>query len=538
MIPRQKPQAVEALGRSAAAGLAAGPLIRLDRADARRQASSDPQEEQDALRDAIVAAVSELADLTQSVGDDGGEILEFQIAMLEDDALVQPALESIVAGADAMASWQDTLDVQIADYEASEDDYFRARSADLRDLRDRVCRLLAGDADIAVPAGAVLAGEDVTPSRFLSVDWSHGGGVALQAGSPSSHVAMLARSRGVPMVVDLGAIDLAGHDMIIVDGDAGRVVLSPSESDWNAYRAALAAATTRAAEESKSAMKPAETADGVPVAVMINVADPDELDRLDPAICDGIGLVRTEFLFHDTTGLPDEETQCRAYRRILEWAAPRPVVLRTLDAGGDKPIDGLTIAGESNPFLGTRGIRLSLARPDVFRVQIRALARAAVHGNAKVMLPMVTVADEIDAAIAMFESEVADLTAAGTPCRMPPLGIMVEVPAVAIVPQSYARAAFFSIGSNDLTQYVTASARDVAAVAALNDPGNPAVISLIENVVQGAGKLGRDVSLCGDMGGDPAHLPALVAAGLRTVSVAPPLVGRAKRAIADIKVRP
>jgi phosphotransferase system enzyme I (PtsI) len=384
----------------------------------------------------------------------------------------------------------------------------------------------------------VLAGEDVTPSRFLSVDWSKGGGLALRAGSPSSHVAMLARSRGVPMVVGLGAIDLDGHATVIVDGDAGLVVLSPGAREWEAFRTARATSEARALREAEAAMKPATTADGVAVSVMINVADPDELDRLDPAISDGVGLVRSEFLFHGPAGLPDEETQYRAYRRILEWAAPRPVVIRTLDAGGDKPIDGITIDGESNPFLGTRGIRLSLAKPEIFKVQLRAILRAAIHGNAKVMLPMVTVPEEIDAAAALFDEAMADLTAAGTDCRMPPLGIMVEVPAVAVAPALFARAAFFSIGSNDLTQYVTASARDIAAVAALNDSAHPAVMSLIANVVRVGREIGRDVSLCGDMGGDPAHLPALVAAGLRTVSVAPPLVGRAKLAIAAIGAAP
>ena len=210
-------------------------------------------------------------------------------------------------------------------------------------------------------------------------------------------------------------------------------------------------------------------------------------------------------------------------------------MLRTLDAGGDKPVAGLTIDGESNPFLGTRGIRLSLARPEIFKVQLRAIARAAALGDVKVMLPMVTVPGEIAAAAALLDAAVAELEAAGVACRRPDLGIMVEVPAVAIEPSLFAEAAFFSIGSNDLTQYVTASARDIAAVAALNDPGHPAVISLIRRVVEAAAALGREVSLCGDMGGDPRYLPQLVAAGVRTVSVAPPLVGRAKRAIAGAR---
>ena len=208
------------------------------------------------------------------------------------------------------------------------------------------------------------------------------------------------------------------------------------------------------------------------------------------------------------------------------------MVLRTLDAGGDKPIPELTIDGESNPFLGTRGIRLCLARPDVFRVQLRAMARAAVHGNAKIMLPMVTVPEEIDRAAALLDQAVTELKAEGIPCTRPPLGIMVEVPAVAVVPDLFTKAAFFSIGSNDLTQYVTASARDIAAVSTLVDPGHPAVVALIARVVDAGRRLGIDVSLCGDMGGDPAHIPALISAGLRSVSVAPPQVGRAKLAIA------
>jgi phosphotransferase system enzyme I (PtsI) len=345
---------------------------------------------------------------------------------------------------------------------------------------------------------------------------------------------MLARSRGVPMIVGVGKLDLAGHETAIVDGDAGRIVLSPRSGDWSAFEAAKSRVATLNVEDATAAMKAATTRDGMAIKVMINIAEPEELDRLDPAICDGIGLVRTEFLFSKKGGLPDEEAQYRVYRRIAEWAGSKPAVLRTLDAGGDKPIRGLTVDGESNPFLGTRGIRLSLARPEIFRVQLRAMARAAVHGNVKVMLPMVTVPEEIDRAAALLDAAVAELEVEGVPCRRPPLGIMVEVPAVAIVPAAFAKAAFFSIGSNDLTQYVTAAARDIAAVSALNDPGHPAVISLIGQVVMAGAKLGRDVSLCGDMGGDPKHLPMLIAAGLRSVSVAPPLVGRTKRAIATI----
>ena len=527
-------QTVERLGRPAAPGIAAGPLVFLGQAIARRQSTGDAACERRDLDLAIHGAIATIRALAAKFKGEAAAILEFQVAMLEDEALVAPAHERIAAGVDAATAWSDTVAGQIADYESGTDEYFRARAADLRDLREEVHRHLSGEAGFNLPAGAVLAGEDVTPSRFLSVDWTLGGGIALFAGSPSSHVAMLARSRGVPMIVGIGKLDLAGHDTAIIDGDAGRIVLSPQSSDWSAFEVAKSMVARRDAEEATATMEPAVTRDGVAIKVMINVAEPEELDRLDPAICDGIGLVRTEFLFGRGSGLPDEETQYRAYRRFAEWAAPKPVVLRTLDAGGDKPVAGLTIEGESNPFLGTRGIRLSLARPEIFRVQLRAMARAATHGNVRVMLPMVTIPEEIDRAAALLDAAVAELESESVPCVRPPLGIMVEVPAVAITPALFAKAAFFSIGSNDLTQYVTAAARDIAAVSSLNDPGHPAVISLIGQVVMAGAKLHIDVSLCGDMGGDPEHLPMLIAAGLRSVSVAPPLVGRAKRAIAAI----
>ena len=525
------PQAVELHGRSAAPGIAAGPLVRLDRAVDLRRRVGDRDEEQRALAGAVTEAIAAIATLAERSDETG--ILDFQVAMLEDSALTDPAFAHIASGVDAATAWSEALATQIADFQGADTEYFRARASDLRDIRDRVLRILAGKADDELPSGAVLTGEDVTPSRFLSVDWSGGGGIALFGGSPSSHVAMLARSIGVPMVVGLGPIELAGHRSAMVDGDSGRVVLSPAPDNLARIDAARRSDAAERTREAAVIGKPAATADGEPVSVMINIAGADELLSLSPANCDGIGLVRTELLFHGDSGLPDEEAQLRAYAAMVDWAAGRPVIVRTLDAGGDKPVPGLTIDGESNPFLGTRGIRLSLKRPEIFRVQLRALARVAARGPVKVMLPMVTVPDEIEAASGMLDAVVGELERDRIACARPPLGIMVEVPAVAIEPALYARAAFFSIGSNDLTQYVTASARDNAGVAHLSDPANPAVLSLIAGVVAAGKRMERAVSLCGDMGGDPRHLPALIKAGIRTVSVAPRLLGRAKLAIAQ-----
>jgi phosphoenolpyruvate-protein phosphotransferase (PTS system enzyme I) len=269
---------------------------------------------------------------------------------------------------------------------------------------------------------------------------------------------------------------------------------------------------------------------------MVNIAEPDEVDGIDPAHCDGVGLMRTEFLFHGPGGLPDEETQYRAYRKVLEWAGGRSVTIRTLDAGGDKPVPGLTIA-EANPFLGCRGIRLSLLRPEIFRVQLRALARAAVHGNLQVMLPMVSQPDEIERTGELFDACIEELRAEGIEAvRRPPLGIMVEVPCVAITPERFLAADFFSIGSNDLTQYVMAAGRDSAEVAEIGRADDPAVLTLVEATVRAGQAAKRPVSLCGDAGSDLAVLPKLLARGLRRVSIAPAALARVKAAIAATRL--
>jgi len=521
-------------GRPASPGLAAGRIVHLREAASRRVATGDPVREAAALRDAMAAAAAELGALAAISDEAAAEIIGFQIALIEDEALAEPAFAAIARGASADAAWRDALDAEIALYLAGGDEHFRARSADLRDLRDRVLAHLAGvDPALAVTPGSIVTASDMPPSRFLSIDWRRGGAILLSEGSPASHVAMLARSRGVPMIVGLPIDPSWLEGEALVDADAGEAVLDPSPASLVAFERRCRSAAMEAERAASLVEKPARTADGVPVAVQLNIADPDELAALRPSVCDGIGLVRTEFLFHGSAGLPDEATQVAFYRRIVEWAQGKPVTIRTLDAGGDKPIDGLTFDGESNPFLGVRGIRLSLARPEIFRVQLRALARAAVYGALKIMLPMVTVPAELAASRALLDEEIAALAAAGIPARRPPLGIMVEVPAVALTIDLF-DADFFSIGSNDLTQYVTAAGRDIAAVADLADPRNPAVIRLIDSVVSQARAAGREVSLCGDAGGDPAVIPHLLAAGLRSLSVAPALLGRTKAAIASV----
>ncbi|MCO5161685.1 MAG: phosphoenolpyruvate--protein phosphotransferase [Mesorhizobium sp.] len=520
-------------GIAASPGFAAGPLCRLDTTTASYAPKATKAEEIEALVEAISTASAAVAELIEGSSGESADILEFQLAMLADDSLAEPALAAIGQGADAASAWTRALNIEIGGYEAASDDYFRARAADMKDIRDRVLRVLTGAHGDAVPAGAILVGEDIAPTRFLETDWSAGGGIALARGSSASHVAMLARSRGVPMVVGLGDALLALSGEALLDARDGTLTAFASTADVARYRAA--AADFAAARSSAAAylMEPAMTADGTRVQAYVNVADPSDVDAIDVTACDGVGLMRSEFLF--SRGLPDEESQYRAYARVLEWAQGKPVTIRTVDAGGDKPIAGFTVA-EGNPFLGLRGIRLSLARAEIFRVQIRALLRAAVHGNLKVMFPMIAVASEYSKAKRLFEKEAQALSALGTAHRMPPLGIMVEVPSVAIAPDVFADVAFFSIGSNDLTQYVMAAARDNASVATLNDTSHPAVLRLIGEVTAFGAARGIPVSLCGDAGGDPALIPHLLKAGLRELSASPAQLAAAKAAIAGVKL--
>src|SRR6202163_4276493 len=382
-------------GRSAAPGIALGPLVRLApvKHDARQHRSAT--EERQALLDALAASQLALTVLVREAGDaDAEAILSFQIALLEDDNLAAPAFARIAAGEVANRAWSAAIDPEIASYDQASDPYFRARASDLRDLRDRVLRHSAGEAQKMVPAGVILPAQDMPPSMFLATDWRDGG-LVLRRGSPSSHVAILAKSRGVPMIVGVDVEHLENGTDALLDGEAGLLIIDPDADTRTDYR-------QRRAEQSEARQAvasfngPALTASGELVRVMINVTGLAELEDLDPAHVDGIGLMRTEFLFQGREKLPTEEEQYQIYRRMVEWAAGKPVTIRTLDAGGDKPITGLTQAGDINPFLGVRGVRLSLRHLDVFRLQLRALARAAVAGNLKVMIPMVTVPEELD----------------------------------------------------------------------------------------------------------------------------------------------
>jgi len=524
------PRPIELTGLSASPGFAAGTVFLASQAGAGAYVgSADPDREIAVLRVALNRSIEALETMIAGLDEEAAAILEFQVAMITDETFFDSAVDRIRAGAAADSAWSAVLDEEIAAYEALEDAYFRARSADLVDIRDRVVAALTGSEHTAIPHGVIFVGDDISPTAFLGHDWD-GGALALRRGSANSHVAMLARSRGVPAIVGIGDAAIPADAAAVIDAGKATLIVAPDADALRRFHRDKDNYDRTRENAQRTIAKPATTASGQRVDVMVNIADPAETDAIPVETVDGVGLMRTEFLFDGAGGLPDEDRQYGAYRHVLNWAAGKPVTIRTVDAGGDKPVAGLSEA-EDNAFLGVRGIRLSLRKPDIFRVQIRALLRAAVHGNLRVMLPMVSVPEELDAALDLFRQEADALGRADIDHRLPPVGIMVEVPSVAVLPERFDRAAFFSIGSNDLTQYVLAVSRDNTCLSDLARVTDPAVLSLIEKVVRAADALNIEVSLCGDAGSDPDTVAPLLRAGLRKLSVAAAQIGVVKAAI-------
>jgi phosphotransferase system enzyme I (PtsI) len=518
-------------GRTASIGFSHGPFVRVDAAPNGRRVIGAAKDEELALRAALLSAGRQIASLANAAGGEAAQILEFQVALLDDDEFLDPIFVAILGGIPADAAWLSTLDAQITDYNSAPDEYLRARSSDLADLRDRVLRTLRGGINEAskIPHGAVVCADDLPPSQFLEIDWSNGGGLALFRGSPTSHVAMLARARGIPMVVQLGSVS-DGAQTALLDGEGATLELDPTSAQIDLFERRREAHLKSRAAARAILRRPAASWDGEKIRLLINIQRVEDLEHADAQYADGIGLMRTEFLLGEQGRLPDEETQYLAYDAVLRWAGQRPVTIRTFDAGGDKPVRGFTEDGEANPFLGVRGLRLCLMRPDVFTVQLRALARAAMHQTLKVMFPMVTTPEELDSARKLFVDVVGRLQAEGVPALLPELGIMVEVPAAALTIERF-KASFFSIGSNDLAQYVTACDRTNGSLAKLIDPLNPAVLQLISRTAEYGKRAGISVSVCGEMAGDPRCIPALLSCGLRELSVNPSALAQVKEAI-------
>lgn len=529
-----KPDELIFRGKTASSGYAFGKIALRRPLPSPEGRKGAPDSEHQRLINALNTAREHLTLLKADSNRLGAQIIEFQLELIDDRKLTGPVRSRIDGGESASEAWRVELDAHISDYLAADDENFRARANDFEDLKDRILNLLheTDRRPIGHPSGAIYVTDDLTPSRFLETDWSYYTGAALAYGSAASHVAMLARAHEVPMVLGLGEVidRLKDGAEAILDAEAGQLIQDPASPTIKKYEALVSKRNTDHQRIESYMSQKAMTLSGKRIKVYINVDAPSTLKEINPGFCDGVGLVRTEWMFHDPKGLPDEDTQYQVYRGLIQWAQGRPVVIRTLDAGGDKPIAGLTLEDETNPFMGLRGIRLSLARPEPFRVQLRALMRAAVHAPLKVVLPMVSDPVEMDRVREVMSREILDLERLGIEAVAPPLGIMVEVPAAALRIHSF-NADFFSIGSNDLIQYVTAASRDCVQVAELHDPLNPAVLELIRRVSAYGEATGREVSLCGDMAAEPRYIPAVLKAGIKVLSVAPAALGKTKAAV-------
>lgn len=475
------------------------------------------------LGDAIEKAIRDLRDLAAGTDPESGEIIEFQIEVLQDPTLMEMAGARIDAGENIVFAWVGTLDAYISDLECAEEDQLQARAVDILDVKNRVLSILTGTPIDDFPAGSIYVGKDMEPSRFLAHDWSAGGGIALYAGSAVGHVALLARSRSVPMVIGAGRFATEKGQHIGVDGDSGIIMLQIAK------QSAMAAPLDHRLTSMASAVDNGalHTADGCRVLLSINVNAPEEIDAIDVATTAGIGLMRSEFALTSLGDAANEEKQFAIYRRLLDWADGRSTTIRMLDIGGDKPLAGLTDV----PSL--RGIRLLLARPEIARVQARALLRAAVFGSLQIMLPMVMFSSDVDDIRQIYREESDALSRRGVPHRMPPIGMMVEVPAAALMLDEFESADFFSFGTNDLAQYLVASPREDADFALYQAKAVPAVLRLLTQAIRLAGK--KPVSICGDMAGDPSLTAALLAAGIRHFSVAPAQLPAIRSAIVGLK---
>jgi multiphosphoryl transfer protein len=514
-IARASPVSIAGVGASP--GVAIGPVRqyrakRLEPGDAPRGREEDGAL-LDAALDAVAAELEELSVATgKRVGAAEAGIFRAQRELIRDPALIRSTAGHIVAGHGAAWSWRQALDEHVQGLRHVPNPLLAARAADLSDAGERVLRRLMGLERDALEVGeaSILLAEDLSPSDTATLDPERVLGLCTAHGGPTSHMAILARTLGVPAIVAAGGALLEVEDgtAAILDGQNGRLYVDPSREDVESARRWQAEQAERRRREAELRAQPAVTADGHRVEVAANANRPDQAAAALEAGAEGIGLMRTEFLFLERASAPDEDEQAMIYRAMVDAMAGRPIVIRTLDIGGDKQVPYLDLPREQNPFLGVRGARLCLRRPDLFEPQLRALYRAARHGPMSIMFPMVTTIEEVEQLRALAERARAQLDAPSVP-----LGIMVEVPSVAIMAEWFAEHVdFFSIGTNDLTQYTLAVDREHPELAAMANSLHPAVLRLIERTVAGARVHGKWVGVCGGLAGDP--LGAVLLAGL------------------------
>jgi phosphocarrier protein FPr len=534
----------QAGGIAASAGIAIGPLLKLRPAavEIAVRPIGNPEAERQRLMAAIRGAQEETRALyewsTAHIGADEAGIFDAQSLFLEDPELVGAVSRRLLEDqVSAESAWQAET-TRLADRLAALDDpYLRARAADVADVAARVLRRLTGQSTAArvLREPAILSAHDLTPSQVKDFDPAMVLGLCLEAGSASAHSVILARAMGIPVVAGLGPgiSALADGTMVAVDGEQGTVWISPDADRVEALEARRRAwlAARRAAQLERHT--PAATRDGRRIRVCANISGVDEAAEAVACGAEGVGVLRTEFLFLGRAAAPGEEEQLAAYRAIAESLGGRPLTVRALDIGGDKRLPYIEIGEEANPFLGWRGIRVMLSRRDLFRTQLRAILRAGAAQPVELLLPMIASLDELRETKALVGEAEAELEREGLPFRKNiRIGVMIEVPAaVAIADQLAREASFFSIGSNDLIQYAMAADRTNSRVAPLADPFQPAVLRMIRQTIEAGRAAGIGVALCGELAADPVATPLLLGLGLEEFSVSAPLIPELKRAI-------
>lgn len=464
--------------------------------------------------------------MKESVGEHNAEILEGHILLLTDPGMDEITKGAIMSGTCAEAAFESTCDMFAGMFQMADDELTRQRATDIGDIKVRMLKILTGTPDMnisEVPAGTILVAEDLTPSMTAGIVKENVAGIITAVGGKTSHSAILARALEIPAVLSVdGIVDMVSDGMTaVVDGCDGICILDPSQEEVDEYQAKREKYLSDKALLEVYRGKDTVTADGAKVHLYGNIGNPEDAKQV--AACDGegVGLFRTEFLFMGASELPSEEEQFQAYKAAAETMEGREVIIRTLDVGGDKDIPYLGLEKEDNPFLGFRAVRYCLQNKDSYRVQLRALLRASALGDIKIMVPLVTCVDEIRSVKALVKELMAELDAENIAYNKDiQVGAMIETPAASLIADLLAKEAdFFSIGTNDLTQYTMAVDRGNAKVAYLYSSYNPAVLRSMKNIIEAANAAGIMVGMCGEAAADPLLIPLLISFGLGEFSV-------------------
>ena len=492
----------------------------------------DSEKEVSRLDDALAASIKDVELIKETalknLGEEEAQVFDAHLMVLSDPELIGQVKDSITSNkVNAESALKEVTDMFISIFAGMEDNpYMQERAADIRDVSKRILAHLLG---VKIPSPATIKDEviivaaDLTPSDTAQLNRQYVKAFVTDIGGRTSHSAIMARSLEIPAIVGTKEVTSIAKDgdIIIVDGLTGDVFLNPSEEVVAEYRAKAEAFAAQQAEWEKLKDSKTYTKDGHQVELAANIGTPKDLEGVVNNGAEGVGLYRTEFLYMDSHEMPTEEDQFEAYKAVLEGMNGKPVVVRTMDIGGDKELPYLPLPHEMNPFLGYRAIRISLNEPEMFRTQLRALLRASVYGKLRIMFPMIATLNDFRGAKALLEEEKAKLIAEGVAVSDDiQVGIMIEIPAAAVLAHQFAKEVdFFSIGTNDLIQYTMAADRMNERVSYLYQPYNPSILTLIKHVIDSAHKEGKWAGMCGEMAGDQTAVPLLVGLGLDEFSM-------------------